>query len=82
PASHWQSMERDALLDDVMTQQGLLTVDILTQTGGDVDAFLNERTQFTADWRQIILNTQQGSQQDFSMYAMACRKLADLGRFH
>jgi glutamate dehydrogenase len=82
PASHWQSMERDALLDDVMSQQGLLAADVLTHADGDVDSYLSDRAQLAADWRQTILDAQQGPQQDFSMYAMTCRKLIDLQRVH
>ena len=80
PASHWQAMERDALLDDVMTQQGRLSVSVLAEAAGDVDRWITEREQFVGDWRRVIGNAQHAAQQDFSMFAMTCRKLADLGR--
>ncbi|TNF86048.1 MAG: NAD-glutamate dehydrogenase [Gammaproteobacteria bacterium] len=79
-SSHWQAMERDALLDDVMTQQGLLAVSVLTDADGDLDAWLQSRERFVNEWRRVIGDAQHATQQDFSMFAMTCRKLADLSR--
>jgi glutamate dehydrogenase len=79
-ASHWQAMERDALLDDVMTQQGRLAVSVLSDAGGDIDAWLSDRAKFVAEWRRVIGDAQHATQQDFSMFAMTCRKLNDLAR--
>jgi glutamate dehydrogenase len=80
PASHWQSMERDALLDDVMSQQGLLAVSVFLNADGSLERWLDERQGFVEEWRRVIGDAQHASQQDFSMYAMTCRKLGDLGR--
>ncbi|MGD8416795.1 MAG: NAD-glutamate dehydrogenase, partial [Pseudomonadales bacterium] len=79
PGSHWQAMERDALLDDVMTQQGRLAVSVLADAGGDMDRWLADREAFVAEWRRVIGNAQHAAQQDFSMFAMTCRRLGDLG---
>lgn len=79
-ASLWQAMERDALLDDVMTQLSLLAVSVLTDAEGDLDAWLVSRERFVAEWRRVIGDAQHATQQDFSMFAMTCRKLADLAR--
>ncbi len=79
-SSHWQAMERDALLDDVMTQQSLLAVSVLTDAEGDLDAWLESRERFVSEWRRVIGDAQHATQQDFSMFAMTCRKLADLAR--
>ena len=79
-SSHWQAMERDALLDDVMTQQSLLAVSVLTDADGDLDGWLDSRARFVAEWRRVIGDAQHATQQDFSMFAMTCRKLADLAR--
>ena len=65
-----------------MTQLGLLATAVLTHAAGDLAIWLDQRQQLVSDWRQIIFNAQQGSQHDFSMYAMTCRKLADLSRYH
>ncbi len=79
-SSHWQAMERDALLDDVMTQLSLLAVSVLTDAEGDLDAWFENRARFIAEWRRVIGDAQHATQQDFSMFAMTCRKLADLAR--
>ncbi len=79
-SSHWQAMERDALLDDVMTQQGRLAVSVLSDAGGDMEAWLDDRAKFVAEWRRVIGDAQHATQQDFSMFAMTCRKLNDLAR--
>jgi glutamate dehydrogenase len=81
PASHWQSMERDALLDDVMTEQGKLAISVLEEADGDMDAWLGARQSFVAEWRRVIGDAQHAAQQDFSIFSMTCRKLADLGRY-
>ena len=78
--SHWQAMERDALLDDVKTQQGVLAGRVLTDSQGDVPAWLAAQARFSADWRAVIADAQHASVQEFSMYAMTCRKLGDLCR--
>jgi len=81
PASHWQSMERDALADDVMTQQGVLAVSVLIDADGDLDNWLVQRERFVDEWHRVIGDAQHATPQDFSMFAMTCRKLADLGRY-
>ena len=79
-SSHWQAMERDALLDDVMTQQSLLAVSVLTDADGDLDAWIASRERFVNGWRRVIGDAQHAGHQDFSMFAMTCRKLGDLAR--
>ena len=79
-SSHWQAMERDALLDDVMTQQGRLAISVLCDAGGDLDAWLADQERFVGEWRKVIGDAQHAAQQDFSMFAVTCRKLADLAR--
>ena len=78
--SHWQAMERDALLDDVKTQQGVLAGRVLNDSRGDVMAWLAAQERFAADWQAVIADAQHASVQEFSMYAMTCRKLGDLCR--
>jgi glutamate dehydrogenase len=79
-SNHWQAMERDALLDDVMTQQGRLAVSVLTDAEGDLDAWFSSREKFVTEWRRVIGDAQHATTQEFSMYAMTCRKLNDLAR--
>ena len=73
-------VERDALLDDVMTQQGRLAVSVLADAEGDLDAWIAQRESFLVEWRRVIGDAQHATQQDFSMFAMTCRKLSDLAR--
>jgi NAD-specific glutamate dehydrogenase len=81
PASgHWQSMERDSLVDDITTHQGMLAARCLTQSGGDVRLWLTAQERFALDWGRLIEEAQQASVQDFSMFSMTCRKLGDLCR--
>ncbi|MCB1685931.1 MAG: NAD-glutamate dehydrogenase, partial [Pseudomonadales bacterium] len=78
--SHWQAMERDALLDDVKTQQGVLAGRVLTDSGGSVSDWIVSQERFAGDWRAVMADAQHASVQEFSMYAMTCRKLGDLCR--
>ncbi|MEQ8859671.1 MAG: NAD-glutamate dehydrogenase [Pseudomonadales bacterium] len=80
PNSHWQTMERDSLIDDMVMQQGNLAALVHQESGGDVDAWLNANPTLTAGWSHIIEDAQHASTTDFSLYAVTCRKLIDLGR--
>ena len=77
--SHWQAMERDSLLDDVTSHQGMLAARTLDGDAG-VDAWLSKHTSFQDNWNKTIEDAQQTAVQDFSMFAMTCRKLANLCR--
>jgi glutamate dehydrogenase len=87
PASLWQAMERDLLLDDLLTDHGELAAIIHTHapTDGAVDgdaaavnAWLAGHTQFARAWRVTLESAQRTSGADFSMLSMTCRKLHDL----
>ena len=77
--SHWQAMERDSLLDDVTSHQGMLAARTLDGDAG-VDVWLSKHTSFQDNWNKTIEDAQQTAVQDFSMFAMTCRKLANLCR--
>ena len=79
-SSHWQSMERDSLLDDITTYQGVLAAQCLAESDGDVQAWLSSHGRFAADWNRVLEDAQHASVQDFSMFSMTCRKLGDLCR--
>ncbi len=87
PASLWQAMERDLLLDDLMSQQAMLAARIgrdLVERGESatnaaaIDRWLQQRPLFARAWRAAIDNAQRATTQDFSLLSMTCRKLADL----
>jgi len=81
-ATHWQAMERDALLDDVTSHQGSLATRVLQDAQGTdkVAVWLAGNAEFTEAWRGAIESAQQAAVQDFSLFSMTCRKLNDLCR--
>jgi len=78
--SHWQTMERDALVDDMVMEQGRLAAVIHQQHDGEVGAWLDANPTLGWGWRQTIDDAQHASAADFSLYAVTCRKLLDLAR--
>jgi len=79
PASHWQTMERDSLMDDMVMEQGRLAA-LVCEAGGDVATWLDAHPQLLQGWQAIIEEAQHATTTDFSLYAVTCRKLIDLGR--
>jgi len=78
-ASHWQAMERDSLLDDVVTQQCALAA-LVYRSGEAVDRWLAGQQTFCDNWLRVLDDIAHTGQSDFAMYSMACRKLIDLCR--
>jgi glutamate dehydrogenase len=80
PASHWQIMERDSLIDDLVMEQGRLAALVQTGSGGDVDAWLASRQTLATAWQRTMDEAQHAGAPDFSLYAVTCRKLIELGK--
>jgi glutamate dehydrogenase len=89
PTSLWQAMERDLLVDDLMTEHGMLAAMIEAETSATEDAgggptaverWLDRHAQFARAWRAAIDNAQHAPAQDFSLLSMTCRKASDLVR--
>ncbi len=80
PTSHWQIMERDSLIDDMVTEQGRLAALVQSQCDGQVDPWLAQRPHLVTAWNAAIEAAQHANTQDFSLFAITCRKLIDLGR--
>jgi glutamate dehydrogenase len=89
PTSLWQAMERDLLLDDLMSEHGMLAAKIeaeVTAAGESaddpaaIDRWLDRNSQFRRAWRAAIENAQHAPAQDFSLLSMTCRKASDLVR--
>jgi glutamate dehydrogenase len=76
--SHWQAMERDALIDDMVMEQTRLAARVYA-TGGALDGWLAARPAFRSAWQQAIDDARQANVADFSLYAVTCRKLLNLG---
>jgi glutamate dehydrogenase len=85
PSSLWQALERDLLLDDLMTAHATLAAHIAADVGsGDdgaaVDRWITAQPHFARAWRAALESAQGASKQDFSLLSMTCRKLGDLIR--
>jgi len=85
PTSLWQALERDLVLDDLMTAHATLAAQINADTGvgedgAAVDRWVASRPQFARAWRAALQSAQGVSSQDFSLLSMTCRKLGDLVR--
>ena len=77
-SSHWQAMERDTLLDDLFMRQNLLGALVLEQADGDPRAWLQANPSFHSAWLHTVEEAQHATRQEFSMYAILLRRLADL----
>jgi hypothetical protein len=71
-------MERDALIDDMVMEQTRLAGRVYA-TGGALDGWLAARPAFRSAWQQAIDDARQANVADFSLYAVTCRKLFNLG---
>ncbi len=79
-ASHWQSMERDSLVDDMVMEQSRLAAMVYRNHNGNVDDWLAAAPDLCQAWQNTIEQAQHVSTPDFSLYAVTCRKLVDLSR--
>ncbi|MEZ5558926.1 MAG: NAD-glutamate dehydrogenase [Pseudomonadales bacterium] len=79
-ASHWQRMERDALQDDMVTEQGRIAATVYREAQGDVSAWLARHPLLGTAWNNAIEAAQHANTSDFSLFAVTCRKLMDLAR--
>jgi glutamate dehydrogenase len=79
-ATHWQSMERDALLDDVTTHLGRLATRVVREQEDPlaVGEWISAHPRFSGAWRAAVEAAQHAAVQDFSLFSMTCRKLNDL----
>jgi glutamate dehydrogenase len=89
PVSLWQAMERDALLDGLMTQHARLANRIYLSNPGAgalVDApalvrdWLVRHDEFTHAWRDALDAAQRQSVVELALLSVTCRKLAELSQ--
>ncbi len=81
PQNLWQAMERDALLDDLVTHTCTLTSHVLADPDAVTgDAWLDAHPVFETSWQTIVAELLREAPADFSMFSMAVRKLGDLLR--
>ncbi|MEM9621974.1 MAG: NAD-glutamate dehydrogenase domain-containing protein, partial [Pseudomonadota bacterium] len=77
--SHWQSVERESLLDDLFTVQNLLGALVLKSAGGDVSTWLASNELLLQGWYAALRDLTHGGAVDFTVYSILARKLSDLG---
>ena len=88
PASGlWQAMERDAMVDELVTQHAALAaiaVRAAARRGADaanaVASWLVQEAGLLAGWRAAIETAQRAPSSDFALYSMTLRKLGDVTR--
>ncbi|MEM1434441.1 MAG: NAD-glutamate dehydrogenase [Pseudomonadota bacterium] len=75
--SHWRAMERDALLDDLCTEQLTLTNSVLAMES-TVGNWLQTHQDFVRRWQHILDELDLQRDVEFAAVAMTIRKLMDL----
>lgn len=81
PQNLWQAMERDALLDDLVSHTCTLTSHVLAAPDAPSGrAWLDAHPSFEEDWQGIVAELLREGSADFSLFSMALRKLGDLLR--
>jgi glutamate dehydrogenase len=83
--SLWQAMERDALVDELVTQHAMLAAMSLDDTteadSATVVANWSDRNSaLLTSWRLALEGAQRAGSQDFALFSMTLRKLGDLTR--
>jgi glutamate dehydrogenase len=78
--SHWQAMERDSLIDDLIMEQGQLAALAYQHCAGDVDEWLTQNAELIDGWDRTLDAARHAAAADFALYAVTSRKLIDLGR--
>ena len=89
PTSHWQAMERDAIVDELLTHQGqICSRGVLEATGhgqgsdaigAKLAQFETQRAPFVSAWREVVSDARRGGT-EFALYSMSARKLNELVR--
>jgi glutamate dehydrogenase len=84
-ASHWQALAREAFRDELDSQQREITLSLLSAPGeGDVrhrlDSWLEQREALVRRWAAMLGELRGSGDQDYALYAVASRELADLAR--
>ncbi|MFA5959169.1 MAG: NAD-glutamate dehydrogenase [Tatlockia sp.] len=82
--SHWESLSREALRDDLDWQQRVLTAGIINFNSGKKDigealaAWSENYALLITRWQQILIDLRAGSALTYTMFFVAIRELLDL----
>jgi glutamate dehydrogenase len=86
-ATHWQSLARESLRDDLEWQQRQLTQNMLssiecdtTTLHNNVDEWLAKQEILTARWKHMITELNNHNDGDIAMLSIAVRELSDLSQ--
>ncbi len=79
PETHWQSMERDILVEDVTAAQSRLAASMAASGLSPFD-WLQDHDSLLLNWQAIVQDLTQSQGGEFAMLTMTCRKLNDLWR--
>jgi NAD-specific glutamate dehydrogenase len=84
-ASLWQAMERDALVDELVTQHAQLAAFALSNgcegpPSEAVARFLTREAKAIGGWKRALENARRSGGQDFALFSMTLRKLGDVTR--
>jgi glutamate dehydrogenase len=85
--SYWQALARDTFRDDLDTQQRALTASVLRAAQRDqapmsehLDSWLEHNRPHIDRWLSMLAELKNASVQDYAMYTVAVRELADMAR--
>ena len=78
PESSWQAMEREVLLDELITHLCHLCEEACAEA--DVNMWLRDRPEFVQKWQKTVADAFHGEKVELAMYTITVRKLGDLLR--
>ncbi|MBP0049517.1 NAD-glutamate dehydrogenase [Marinobacterium sp. AK62] len=85
--SYWQALARDTFRDDLDTQHRALTASVLKSAKSDNQAapermadWLEHNQQHIDRWLNMLNELKNASSEDYAMYTVAVRELADMAR--
>ncbi len=84
--SYWQSMAREAFMDDLESQMRTLTVTLIRLAGTRysvdevISLWMAQHEVLVARWRSMINELQGAPGTDFAMFSVALRELLDLAQ--
>lgn len=84
--THWDTLARVALLDDLDTQQRKLTIAVLHEVGGVVDITAQfekwsaSHKTFIARWQQLLTDLRSSHELKFMMFSVVVRELVEMVR--
>ncbi len=76
--SHWQSLQVDALYDDLYRYQCLFGAQVLTTAEGDFALWQNRNPGVLESWFASIEEVRVSGATDIALYALIVRRLADI----